>query len=135
MTSVRAAVAWLDCSASLACGVRRCGATTAAAPSRPGTSFEVLAGGNNVPDRYSSDLWVHGTYAYTGTWGGALRNGNAGNVVNIWSLDAAGAPTLVDSLVVAGHRHGERRAGERRRAACWCSARSGARTPGSTSTT
>jgi hypothetical protein len=59
-----------------------------------------LAGGNNVPNRYSSDLWVHGAYAYTGTWGGVPRGGVAGNAVNIWSLDAAGAPTLVDSLTV-----------------------------------
>ena len=32
-------------------------------------SLHVAAGGDNVPDRYSSDLWVHGDYAYTGTWG------------------------------------------------------------------
>lgn len=68
----------------------------------PAEEFHVLAGGNNVSDRYSSDLWVHGTFAYTGTWGGSFRNGNPGNVVNIWSLGAGGAPTLVDSLVVDG---------------------------------
>ena len=67
---------------------------------QPGSSFQVLAGGNNVDDRYSSDLWVHGAWAYTGTWGGAPRNGANGDVVKIWSLDAAGAPTLVDSLKV-----------------------------------
>jgi hypothetical protein len=67
---------------------------------QPGSSFQVLAGGNNVDDRYSSDLWVHGAWAYTGTWGGAPRNGASGDVVKIWSLDAAGAPTLVDSLKV-----------------------------------
>ena len=66
----------------------------------PGSSFLVQAGGNNVSDRFSSDLWVHGAWAYTGTWGGAPRNGNRGDVVKIWSLDAAGAPTLVDSLKV-----------------------------------
>ena len=66
----------------------------------PGSSFQVQAGGDNVTDRFSSDLWVHGAWAYTGTWGGAPRNGNRGDVVKIWSLDAAGAPTLVDSLKV-----------------------------------
>jgi hypothetical protein len=66
----------------------------------PGSSFLVQAGGNNVNDRFSSDLWVHGAWAYTGTWGAAPRNGNRGDVVKIWSLDAAGAPTLVDSLKV-----------------------------------
>lgn len=66
----------------------------------PGSTFQVQAGGDNVNERYSSDLWVHGTWAYTGTWGGAPRNGASGDVVKIWSLDAAGAPTLVDSLKV-----------------------------------
>jgi hypothetical protein len=66
----------------------------------PGSSFQDQAGGDNVTDRFSSDLWVHGAWAYTGTWGGAPRNGNRGDVVKIWSLDAAGAPTLVDSLKV-----------------------------------
>lgn len=60
----------------------------------------VTGGGDNVPDRFSSDLWVHGGYAYTGTWGGFSRNGNVGNVLKIWSLAAAGAPELVDSVVV-----------------------------------
>ncbi|MGH9261379.1 MAG: Ig-like domain-containing protein, partial [Acidimicrobiales bacterium] len=59
----------------------------------------VLAGGNNVPERYGSDLWVHGGYAYTGTWGFRSASGNA---VKIWQLDAGGAPTLVDSIVQPG---------------------------------
>ena len=59
-------------------------------------------GGDNVNERYSSDLWVHGAWAYTGTWGGAPRNGASGDVVKIWSLDAAGAPTLADSMKVPG---------------------------------
>ena len=60
-------------------------------------NLRVVAGGNNVPERYSSDLWVHGNYAYTGTWG--LRD-QQGNLLKIWSLDASGAPTLVNSLIV-----------------------------------
>ena len=63
-------------------------------------SLVIAGGGDNVPDRYTSDLWVHGDYAYTGTWGGSRRNGNAGNVLKIWALDAAGAPALADSIVV-----------------------------------
>ncbi len=66
-----------------------------------GSAFTVAGGGNNVPERWGSDLWVHGTHAYTGTWGGISRNGNAGNAVKIWRLGAGGAPTLVDSLVIA----------------------------------
>lgn len=58
----------------------------------------VEGGGLNVPERYTSDLWVHGNYAYTGTWG--IRGTVAGNVVKIWSLANAGAPALIDSLVI-----------------------------------
>ena len=68
----------------------------------PPAQFRVEAGGNNVLNRYSSDLWVHGSYAYTGTWGGVAREGAVGDVVNIWALDAGGAPSLVDSVKIAG---------------------------------
>jgi hypothetical protein len=66
-----------------------------------GSAFSVAGGGNNVADRWGSDLWVHGTHAYTGTWGGIARNGRPGNAVKIWSLSAGGAPTLIDSLIIA----------------------------------
>jgi hypothetical protein len=68
----------------------------------PGFELTVAGGGDNVPARYSSDLWVHGQYAYTGTWGGAPRAGVRGDLLNIWALDAGGAPTLVDSVKVPG---------------------------------
>ncbi len=29
-----------------------------------------MGGGNNVPDRFTSDLWVKDGFGYTGTWGG-----------------------------------------------------------------
>jgi hypothetical protein len=64
-----------------------------------GSSFTVAGGGGNVLDRYSSDLWVGGGYAYTGTWGGASRNGILGNALKIWRLGASGAPSLIDSIV------------------------------------
>lgn len=80
-------------------GIVACGGDSGPGPT-PGDELEVLAGGNNVQTRYSSDLWIHGTYAYTGTWGGAFRNGNPGNVVNIWSLGASGAPAPSGTLVV-----------------------------------
>jgi hypothetical protein len=60
-------------------------------------ALSVVAGGNNVPERYSSDLWVHGSYAYSGTWG--FRD-ELGNVLKVWSLDASGAPSLVGSVTV-----------------------------------
>jgi len=65
-----------------------------------GGTLSVVAGGNNVPDRFGSDLWVHGDHAYTGTWGGFPRNGNPGNQVKVWRLAAGGAPTLVRSLTI-----------------------------------
>lgn len=54
-------------------------------------------GGNNVPERYGSDQWVTNGYAYSGTWGYRQQLGDA---VKVWALDANGAPTLVDSLII-----------------------------------
>ncbi len=59
--------------------------------------LSVAGGGNNVPARYSSDLWVTGGYAYTGTWN--FRNAVAGNALNVWQLSGTGAPVLEDSVV------------------------------------
>lgn len=67
-----------------------------------GGALSVAAGGNNVPERYGSDLWVANGYAYTGTWGGSSRNGVAGNALKIWQLGATGAPSLVDSIITSG---------------------------------
>ncbi len=57
-----------------------------------------LVGMGRVDDRYTSDLWVHGDYAYTGTWG--RRAALAGNRLYAWALDAQGMPTLSDSIMV-----------------------------------
>jgi hypothetical protein len=59
----------------------------------------IAGGGNNVPERYSSDLWVHGNHAYTGTWG--FRN-ELGDALKVWSLDASGAPSPAGSVTVPG---------------------------------
>jgi hypothetical protein len=75
---------------------------TATATVPPNVTLSVLGGGNNVPERYSSDLWVHGSYAYTGTWGGFPRSSNDGDVLKVWSLSASGAPTIIDSIKTAG---------------------------------
>ena len=61
-------------------------------------AFTVVGGGNNVPERYGSDLWVAGGYAYSGSWG---FRGQQGNTVKIWQLGPGGAPTLVNSITVA----------------------------------
>ena len=65
-----------------------------------GSAFTVAGGGANVPDRYGSDLWVHGSVAYSGTWGS--RAGRPGNAVKIWSLGVTGAPAPADSIIVPG---------------------------------
>ena len=57
-----------------------------------------VGGGNNVADRFTSDLWLHGDYAYTGTWG--FRSGNPGNVVKVWELDPAGAPAFLRDVSI-----------------------------------
>jgi hypothetical protein len=68
-----------------------------------GGKLSVLGGGNNVPERYSSDLAVANGFAYTGTWGGVTRTtGVTGNAVKIWRLGPSGAPTLADSIVTTG---------------------------------
>lgn len=92
--------------AAVAAGGIACG-RDGTAPNRsitPPASFSILSGGNNVPERFSSDLWLQGDYAYTGTWGGAARtsNNNRGNALKVWRLDATGAPSLVDSIVISG---------------------------------
>jgi len=65
-----------------------------------GGAFQVPVGGGNVSERFGSDQWVHGNYAYSGTWG--QRAGVPGNALKIWQLAASGAPTLVDSIITAG---------------------------------
>lgn len=67
---------------------------------RTSGTFTVAGGGNNVPERFGSDLWAHGEFLFTGTWGS--RGGNPGNTVKIWRLGATGAPTLVGSIVTTG---------------------------------
>lgn len=60
--------------------------------------FTVAGGGNNVTERYTSDLWVADGFAYSGTWGTRVA-GTPGNAVKIWQLNGGGAPTLTDSII------------------------------------
>jgi hypothetical protein len=65
------------------------------------TDLSVVSGGNNVPDRYSSDLWVANGFAFTGTWG--ARAGHPGNALKVWQLGQGSDPAaLVDSVVTLG---------------------------------
>ena len=63
-----------------------------------GNTFAFAGGGNNVPERFTSDLWIHNGYAYTGTWG---NRGVLGNALKVWQLGVTGAPTLVDSVITS----------------------------------
>jgi len=66
------------------------------APRDHSASIPVLGKGA-VDERYTSELNVRGSYAYTGSWGN--RNGIRGNAVKIWDITGK-APVLVDSLIV-----------------------------------
>ncbi|MGV3709158.1 MAG: LVIVD repeat-containing protein [Gemmatimonas sp.] len=57
-----------------------------------------LLGRGDVADRFTSELWVRGTTAYTSTWGS--RGFLQGNAVKIWDV-SGNAPTLVDSVIVS----------------------------------
>jgi hypothetical protein len=91
----------LICAFAAACGGDGDnGPASPPAPAPPsGLTLRVVSGGNNVEERFTSDLWVHGDHAYTGTWGS--RGANRGNVVRIWRLGAGGAPAGVATLDVA----------------------------------
>lgn len=55
-------------------------------------------GGNNVPERVTSDLWIRDGWGYTGTWG---RRGDVrGNAIKVWSIAGSGVPTLADSIII-----------------------------------
>lgn len=65
---------------------------------RPAASLTVLGLGL-VSDRFTSELTVRGSWAYSGTWG--TRGGNSGNAVKIWNVSGP-APVLRDSLIISG---------------------------------
>ncbi len=58
-----------------------------------------VVGRGQVTARFTSDLWVHGDHAYTGTW--SVRNGEAGNRLYTWDVSTPSTPILTDSLMLA----------------------------------
>jgi hypothetical protein len=60
-----------------------------------------VLGHGALTDRYTSEVWVHGNWAYTGTWGS--RNGRQGNVLYVWNV-AGNTPVLTDSVFVSDAR-------------------------------
>jgi hypothetical protein len=75
--------------------------------SKAAAGLEVLGGGRNVLERWTSDLWVSGNYAFTGTWGGVARRDSlgqlhSGDALKVWTLMPPGEPLLTDSLILEG---------------------------------
>ncbi|HUH12870.1 MAG TPA: hypothetical protein VMK65_07155, partial [Longimicrobiales bacterium] len=62
----------------------------------------VVLGRGPVDTRYTSDLWVHGAHAYTGTWGARTLGdtSRAGNTLYAWSIANPASPVRTDSVVV-----------------------------------
>ena len=67
-------------------------------PPSPPTESQALAvlGQGAVSDRYTGELWVRGSIAYTTTWG---TRANQGNAINIWDV-SGNVPTLVNTVIV-----------------------------------
>ena len=52
-----------------------------------------------VTSRFTSDMWVHGTTAYTGTW--ATRGATGiGNTLYVWDVTTPSSPVLTDSVEI-----------------------------------
>lgn len=81
--------------------VAACGGDKVTAPSLAttfsGPPLQVLGHGAEL-DRYTAEVTVHGTTAYTTTWG---TRAAPGNKINIWDVSGA-VPVLVDSVLVTG---------------------------------
>lgn len=64
-------------------------------------TFSVVGQGT-IDDRFTSDLWLNGSFAYTGTWG--TRDGGAGlqagNTLYVWDVSSPAAPMLTDSVLL-----------------------------------
>lgn len=72
--------------------------TTPVVPPVPPVRVLTHVGLGAVPERYTAEVWVRGSTAYTTTWGN--RAGVRGNAVKIWDV-SANQPRLVDSVIVA----------------------------------
>lgn len=61
-----------------------------------------LLGQGSSPDRYTSDVWVHGSHAYTGTWSTRTFEGvaRAGNELRTWDISTPSAPARTHTLAL-----------------------------------
>ncbi len=53
-----------------------------------------------VPERFTSDVWVHGSHAYTGSWMTRIVNGDTatGNTLLAWNIATPTVPQRTDSV-------------------------------------
>jgi len=72
-----------------------CGDNTVEPPTGP--AFLQVLGKGSVTERFTAEVWVRGSIAYTTTWGFRSQPGNA---VKIWDVSGGAGPILVDSLIV-----------------------------------
>ncbi len=62
------------------------------------TADSSVVGRGLVSSHFTSDLWLHGNVALTGTWG--TRGGNPGDRVLVWDITAPDSPVLANEVVV-----------------------------------
>lgn len=85
-------------------GVTGCGDDPAAPPgigpdtTPAGPVTLSVAGEGAVATRFTAEVWVRGTVAYTTTWG--ARGGVQGNAIHIWDV-SGNTPQLRDSVIVS----------------------------------
>jgi hypothetical protein len=75
----------------------RNGDASCPAKGSPANAMLVLGCGDFAPKRITAEIAVHGTTAYTTTWG----NASPTSALYVWDV-SAGAPVLVDSVLVTG---------------------------------
>ena len=66
-------------------------------------SATIVASANGVSvevDRFTSDIWVHGNYAYTGTWAARGPGLGLGNALFVWDISTPAAPVRTDSVKI-----------------------------------
>lgn len=81
-----------------------CGGDKPVSPVQKSVSPTIpVLGQGLATERYTGELNVRGSYAYTTSW--SQRSGNRGNAVKIWNV-AGPTPTLVDSIIVAPYTAG-----------------------------
>jgi hypothetical protein len=89
---------------AIACAA--CGEDPTVVPNEPPISSPItmsVLGHGALVSRFTAEVWTHGGYAYTSTWGARVSQGvqATGNTVFVWTVTGA-TPQLVDSVLVPG---------------------------------